>query len=231
MNAENEQSLSDWHDCWNHIGVQGDRSCPELTTYIHCRNCPIYSAAGRSLLDREIETIYTTTSMSLLDVSRQSETQAHPVAQDAIVAMIFRIRGEWLALAGSLFREVTEPGPIHTIPHRNNPILLGLVNIRGELQLCISLASLLDLPPIPLVTPAPPQRFLVIEQQQTSWVFPVDELLGLHPLPLDALAAPAATVTKGSATYTKAVIAWQEYWVSLLDDSLLCDAIQDRALP
>ncbi|NEN98182.1 MAG: chemotaxis protein CheW, partial [Moorea sp. SIO3I7] len=26
-----------FNDCWNQIGVTGDRSCPELKTFIHCR--------------------------------------------------------------------------------------------------------------------------------------------------------------------------------------------------
>ena len=37
-------------DCWNRIGVYGDRSCPELSTFVHCRNCPVFAAAARSLL-------------------------------------------------------------------------------------------------------------------------------------------------------------------------------------
>jgi len=42
-------------DCWNRIGVEGegDHSCIQLKTVIHCRNCPIYSSAGRGLLERE----------------------------------------------------------------------------------------------------------------------------------------------------------------------------------
>ncbi len=35
-------------DCWNRIGVRGDGSCPELKRHIHCRNCPVYSAAAAS---------------------------------------------------------------------------------------------------------------------------------------------------------------------------------------
>lgn len=38
--------------CWNDIGVSGDSSCIELETVIHCRNCPIYRGAGRTLLQR-----------------------------------------------------------------------------------------------------------------------------------------------------------------------------------
>ena len=37
-------------DCWNHIGVSGDRSCPELNTFIHCRNCPVYRRGRPDLL-------------------------------------------------------------------------------------------------------------------------------------------------------------------------------------
>ena len=38
-------------DCWNVIGVRGDRSCPELTTVVHCHHCPVFAAAGRTFLD------------------------------------------------------------------------------------------------------------------------------------------------------------------------------------
>ena len=37
--------------CWNRIGVRGDRSCPELAKHTHCRNCPVFAAAGRRFLD------------------------------------------------------------------------------------------------------------------------------------------------------------------------------------
>ncbi|WP_445633698.1 hypothetical protein [Nostoc sp. DSM 114161] len=30
--------------CWNVIGIEGDRSCPQLSIHAHCRNCPVYSA-------------------------------------------------------------------------------------------------------------------------------------------------------------------------------------------
>ena len=41
--------LADAGDCWNRIGVNGDRSCPELTSFVHCRNCPVFARPrGRS---------------------------------------------------------------------------------------------------------------------------------------------------------------------------------------
>ncbi len=33
-------------DCWNRIGVSGDRSCPELATVVHCHNCPVFSGSS-----------------------------------------------------------------------------------------------------------------------------------------------------------------------------------------
>ena len=38
--------------CWHRIGVSGDRSCPELSTFVHCRNCPVFAAAARVFFDR-----------------------------------------------------------------------------------------------------------------------------------------------------------------------------------
>ena len=37
-------------DCWDKIGVSGDRSCADLEAYIHCRNCPVYAKAALQLL-------------------------------------------------------------------------------------------------------------------------------------------------------------------------------------
>src|SRR5437588_4360 len=37
-------------DCWNRIGIGGDRTCPELAVHIHCRSCPVFSAAARRVV-------------------------------------------------------------------------------------------------------------------------------------------------------------------------------------
>ena len=43
---------------------------------------------------------------------------------------------------------------IHSLPHRRQGIVLGLVNVRGELLICVSLARLLGIVP----DPHPPSR-------------------------------------------------------------------------
>ena len=44
MNTESALQLlaeDDAHidDCWNRIGVHGDKQCPLLERLVHCRNC------------------------------------------------------------------------------------------------------------------------------------------------------------------------------------------------
>ncbi len=41
-----------------HRRTRGDGSCPELTEYIRCRNCPVFAAAARALLDRPLPADY-----------------------------------------------------------------------------------------------------------------------------------------------------------------------------
>ena len=125
--------------CWNQIGVYGDGSCPELARLVHCRNCPVYAAAGTQLLNRPFPAGY-----------RHEQTQHFAIEKDTgeparISNVIFRIRSQWLALPTHAFQEVAERRPIHSLPHRRQGIVLGLANIRGELLVCVSLGHLLGM--------------------------------------------------------------------------------------
>ena len=71
-------------------------------------------------------------------------------------ALVFRINAEWLALPTQAFQEVAERRPVHSLPHRRQGIVLGLVNIRGELLICVSLGHLLGLERTPLGPNAAP---------------------------------------------------------------------------
>ena len=33
-------------DCWNRIGIHGDKSCERLAAHVHCRNCEVHAAAA-----------------------------------------------------------------------------------------------------------------------------------------------------------------------------------------
>lgn len=169
------------NDCWNRVGVKGDRSCPELTKYVHCRNCPVFTAAGQRLFEREPPPGHLTEW-----TKRLAEPEA-VVEQGTVSVLVFRIGEEWLAADIALLVEIGELRPIHTIPHRTNEILIGLVNIRGELELCVSLGGLLG-----IKSEFPPQiaaadRLLTARESAELKQEDISADLGLH-----SVAVPSA---------------------------------------
>jgi chemotaxis-related protein WspD len=207
--------------CWNEIGVQGNATCPELPQIIHCRNCPVYSKAGVQLLDRP-----------LLPEYRQAWTRHF--AQDKKLpgparqsALLFRIDTEWLALPASAFQEVAERRPVHSLPHRQQGIVLGLVSIRGELLICVSLASLPGLARSPLCErpSSTHDRLLVAKGDGQRFVFPADEVRGLLRFQASELKEAPATLTKSRLSYTQGILYWQDRAVCLLDADLLFSSL------
>jgi chemotaxis-related protein WspD len=203
--------------CWNQVGVYGDGSCPELLRLVHCRNCPVYAAAGTQLLNRPLPPGY-----------RHEQTRHFAVEKKLgepakTSGVIFRLRAEWLALPTQAFQEVAERRPIHSLPHRRRGIVLGLANIRGELLICVSLGHLLGLEPAGFLEALRSEyhRLLVVNWQGNRLAFPVDEVHGPHRFHLQELEQPPAALAKPNPAFTRGVLRWQRRGVGLLDaDSL-----------
>jgi chemotaxis-related protein WspD len=205
--------------CWTEIGVSGDRSCPELRRVIHCRNCAIYARAGRTLLDQPAPTAY-------LDDWAAQLAAAEPEVDAATVSVvIFRVGDERFALPTAAFVEAVERRSVHRIPHRGGGVLLGLVNIGGELQLCVSLAALLGIAAVSSAIGVRP-RLAVIERAGERWAFPVDELIGVRRIAERDLVAPPATVARDAAALTQAVFTDGASQVAFLDLEPLCAALR-----
>lgn len=264
--------------CWNIIGVNGDRSCAELATAIHCRNCAIYSQNGQELLDRQPPPGYQQEWTRLVAETKLAETKtvttkspkdqksgllsSTPFLEQRVIlrpnataniegstaptitsqkifsVVIFRLQKEWLALKANIFKEVTDISRIHTLPHRTNEILLGLVSIRGEIQLCVSLNHLLDLETHQASSPTVSQavnsliyqRLVVVEREGSRWVFPVDEIYGVQRFTAQDLRSAPMVISKSASTYTQGVFDWQATHVNYLDDELLFDTLNRRVL-
>jgi chemotaxis-related protein WspD len=217
------------HDCWNQVGVFGDGTCPELVKVVHCRNCPIYAAGGRSLLEREPPADYLREWTQAL-----AEAKDQDQAEDRLSVLIFRLGREWLALPTRVCQEVAEMRAIHTLPHRSGPVLLGLVNIRGQIRLCVSLRELLGLEPgddsNPVMDRKDPRCLVVIAGDSDHWVVLVDELYGIQRFHLSAVRGAPVTVAKASPGLMKGVIDWRDKGVGYLDDALLFLALRKEVL-
>ncbi len=200
-------------DCWNRIGVHGDKSCPLLAEHIHCRNCAVYSAAATRLLDR-----YT--------LQHDDRDLAHaPLDTDIVTRslLMFRLGEEWLGLTTRSLVEVAPFQPIHSLPHQRSRALLGVANVRGALVACLSLVELLDLEPGGAVVASARvmPRMLIVAAQGGPVVVPVDEVDGIHAIDERVLGAASQSVAK----YTRGVLKFKGRSLRWLDEEQLLSAM------
>jgi len=202
--------------CWNEIGVYGTGTCKELEQFVHCRNCPVHSAAGAELLDRPLPENYRQ------EWSQHFSVEKHRAIPAKMSVVIFRIQSEWLALPTTAFQEVAERRLTHSLPHRRQGIVAGLINVRGELLICVSLRRLLGLDQAGSA-PArrPSDRLLVMNWDGNRLAFAVDDIHGVHRFQPQELRDAPATVSKSSFTFTQGIFMWQQHPVGLLDADAL----------
>ena len=121
--------------CWNRIGAWGAVSCPELDAVSHCHNCHVYSAAGRSLLERSGSAEY------LGEWTRIIARPERAQETDIVSVVLFRMGNEWLALSTSVFSEVIEDRTIHSMPHRSSRVFWVWSTFAARFS-CVSLWQL-----------------------------------------------------------------------------------------
>ena len=206
--------------CWHRIGVWGDQSCPELRTVTHCHNCPVFESAGRRFLDAPPSEEY---------ANEWSERLAAPeeeLAGGSLGALVFRLGDEWLALPVGVLVEVTHSRKAHRVPHRGG-LLAGVVNIRGELHLCVRLDLLLGIDP-----PAEPTvdhpRLIAIRRETEGWVFPADEVDQVHRIAAGDLGAVPPTLSRSSGRLTRGVFNRDGRAIGLLDDERMFQTLRER---
>lgn len=228
---------ADREECWRTIGVTGDRSCRELKTYIHCRNCPVMADAARTFFDRLAPTGYLESWSGII------EERGAGRDQEVVSVLVFRLADEWLALPTTALVEVTKVRRCHRVPHRTGGVLEGLVNIRGQLQLCASAERLLGIE----VAAAEPRaamgdlirvdnpelrRLLVVERQgrhgPDRWVFSVEQVAGVFRVGQATLRAVPATVSQSGARFCQALFDWQGVIVGILDETRFLDGLNDQ---
>jgi chemotaxis-related protein WspD len=140
-----------------------------------------------------------------------------------------RIKNEWLALKTIYLQETTGVRPVHRVPLRTNNIFMGIVNINGELLLCISLADLMEYAheedkwkDDAMVY----KRMVVINKDSERYVFPVDEILGIYRIASSDLKEPPVTLSKSPVTLIEGVFNLNEKKVGLLGEDKFIHALK-----
>jgi chemotaxis-related protein WspD len=104
-----------------------------------------------------------------------------------------------------------------------------VVNIRGELTACVSLARLLGAAAGPTNENSSRlalERLLVLRRGPVRAACPADEVHGIHHFDSAALAEIPATVGKAGSRHSKAVAQWNGRSVGVLDEQLLLQSVQ-----
>ena len=204
-------------DCWNRIGIHGDKACPLLEEHIHCRNCSVYSAAATRLLDR----------YSLQQDQREAVVSKVEIDVKTRSLLMFRLGEEWLGLATRTLVEVAPLQAIHSLPHQRSRALLGVANVRGALVACLSLVELLDLDGsvAPVSGGRVMPRMLIIAAHGGPVVVPVDEVDGIHAIDERILDAASQSGAQASAKYTRGVLQYRGRSLRWLDEEQLLSAV------
>ncbi|SFH86342.1 chemotaxis-related protein WspD [Pseudomonas guineae] len=202
-------------DCWNRIGVQGDKSCERLREHVHCRNCEVHAAAAINLLER------------YASVQEDVERVADEPVVERCSLLVFRVADEWLALKTRGLVEVVAQLPIHSLPHQRSRSLLGVANVRGTLVACLSLGELLG-----IAAGAPPvasqraiARMLILAGPGGSVVVPVDEVEGIHAIPLHSVQPAVGDGGLAVSQFASGVMQWQGRSITQLDEERLQQAM------
>lgn len=217
---KNNDVMLELDDCWNNIGIWGSTlpRCEKLEEYIHCRNCSIYSEAGRKVLERNLTDNYE----SSWAVVYAKHKQEH--ITEKVSVTVFRIGDEMMAIPTEYIKSINDIGNIHTVPHQSSKILRGLINLHGELKICISLGDLLGLDKATKEVDSKHQvynRMVEISKDGNEYTFVATEVLGIkHITDKDYQSVPA-TISQAKGTFTQSFIKWEESDVAYLDAELL----------
>jgi chemotaxis-related protein WspD len=164
------------------------------------------------------------------------ESTVHVAAKKNVVELgtksvvIFRIGTEWLALPTEVFQEIGDRCTVRRLPDQRGGILSGLVNVRGELLLCVALGVILGLEKgldeaaagPRTIKSNPAGRLMICKRSNARLAFQVNEVHGLHRYHPRDLRSPPATLAKAAVgIYTLGVVPWKDKIVGCLDDELL----------
>lgn len=145
---------------------------------------------------------------------------------------IFRLGPEWLGLPTSVVDEVMETRVMHSLPHRREGVVRGIVNVGGRLSICVALEQLFQLgaaaSPERGRQNVPSRRLMVLATQGQRLAFEADEVHGSHRFDPDHLRGVPATVAHAVARFTTDVLPWRDHMVGLLDAELVFHALGRR---
>jgi chemotaxis-related protein WspD len=183
------------------------------------------TSAVVALLDREID------AADLRSATQHVAQKAANLELLSASAFIFRLGAEWLGLTTTVVDEVVESRLVHALPHRREGVVRGLVNVRGQLTICVALEPLFQLDVSGTKSGATSllgRRLVVLASQGQRLAFEADEVHGSHRYDPASVGNVPSTVVHSMSSFATGVLAWGDHTVGLLDAELVLHAINRR---
>ena len=196
----NSDTSHNIEDCWNRIGIwrKGSDICSKLEKEIHCHNCDIYKKAGLELLDRKLPDNYKQNNTLAFSVKKENtKTKSESL-------LVFSSLTEWYALDTAVLDEICAYQPVHRIPHNPCSFIAGLVNIRGEIEACLSLTNLFNLKSQDI--PKTVSKLIVIQLEAGRFAIPADEISGIFKFDTADILPPPVSVTINKESMINGII-------------------------
>lgn len=189
--------------CWRRIGVWGNQKprCNELEKVIHCRNCDVFAQAAREVFERRLQDFSPVAAFAVDAVPDRAKGDA--------ACLPFRVGNLWLGLPTNSVVAIADRAPLHSIPHRQDDVVLGLVPVNGEIVIAIALPALLA-----QGQSAPPEhvarggyaRRVVVAARGRRVAFDVDEVRGVQRFFRVQLADPSRYCDPALASLVEGMI-------------------------
>ena len=145
--------------------------------------------------------------------------------------VVFRLGVDWFGLPTAYFKSVENLGFIHSIPRYTNDYLLGVVNVRGTVQLCFSMKSLLRVSGEKdnsggRESVGVYRRLLVLVNNNQFYVFPVDEVGGVERIDDSTLETLPSTTNQRRAELVRGLVSTPDQRIALLNTPRIFAALE-----
>lgn len=223
MNGNVEEKIR--ASCWSSEGLWGDMTCPRLKNIGHCFNCEVYADAGKALFDKDA----TKRRRDFpLETIRQTPDVPEETKDKTVSYFVFKLGSENFAMDLKGVVRVTHPREVHRIPHRDDKIVRGLVNIGGEIMPAASLCDVLGIP-----RPsdgAEKGRMFVYRIASDVFAFQTNSALGVARVSEADVADAASVENAMKSPFVDKAFLWRRKMVSVLDIQLVFHAIFKKFL-
>ena len=211
------------NDCWNTIGIRGDRSCAELTAYGHCHYCHVFIESAHAALRK-------TPSPDILAEWTESirQPRQEKITQRPHSIIIFRLGNQLFTLPSHMIDEVTSPKPVHKIPHCQSKVFRGLINIHGILQPCVSIGFLLNIAKTTYKSGF--QRLVVMTHNNNKLAFFTNECRSTWQYQNSDLKQPPNTLSATASTYIIGTLTWQQSTLTCLDGETVFSMLEEQLI-